>query len=113
MSEDTSTINKYKQQLMFLSNQKQQLQVQQNVLENTLKELENTSEKKVYKAVGNVFILSDKDKVIESNKDTKETIGLQLKNLQKQEDTIIAKINSLSKNTSGSSENSQNNEGIA
>lgn len=113
MSEDANVINKYKQQLMFLSNQKQQLQVQFNVLENTLKELEKTTEKRVYKGVGNVFIMSDKDKVVEDTKETKETIDLKLKNLQKQEDTIISKINSLSKNEQNKEEDSQNNEGIA
>jgi prefoldin beta subunit len=112
MSEDANAINKYKQQLMFLSNQKQQLQVQFNVLENTLKELENSKEKRVYKGVGNVFIMSDKDKVFEETKETKDTIDLKLKNIQKQEDTVISKINSLSKNETNK-DDSSNNEGIA
>ncbi len=115
MNEDANAINKYRQQLMFLSNQKQQLQVQFNVLDSTLKELGNTAEKRVFKGVGNIFIMSDKDKVIEETKETKETIDLKLKNIQKQEDTVIAKINSLSKNESNNDkeEDSQNSEGIA
>ncbi len=95
MSEDTNALQKYRQQLMFLSKQKQQLQVQNNVLENTLKELENTQEKRVYKGVGNIFIMSDKEKAIAETKETKETIDLKLKQIQKQEDTIVSKVNSL------------------
>ena len=116
MSEDANAVNKYKQQLMFLSNQKQQLQVQHNVLESTLKELENTQEKKVYKGVGNIFILSDKDKAIQDTKESKDTVLLQLQNIQKQEDSIVAKINSLSKESSKKnkdSEDTQSTEGIA
>jgi len=116
MSEDASAVNKYKQQLMFLSNQKQQLQVQHNVLENTLKELEGTQEKKVYKGVGNIFILSDKDKAVQETKESKETVFLQLQNIQKQEDSIVEKINSLSKESAKKekdSKDSQSTEGIA
>ncbi len=113
MSEDTNALQKYRQQLMFLSNQKQQLQVQNNVLENTLKELEKTEENKIYKGVGNVFFLSDKTKVVEETKETKETIGLKLKNIQKQEDNIVSKINSLSNKDKDEESDSQNNEGIA
>jgi len=112
MSEDTNALQKYRQQLMFLSNQKQQLQVQNNVLENTLKELENTQEKRVYKGVGNIFIMSDKEKAIAETKETKETIDLKLKQIQKQEDTIVSKVNSLSKRDT-KEEDTQNTDGIA
>lgn len=95
--ENTSNVNKYRQQLMFLSNQKQQVQFQINVLDGTLKELEKTSEKKVYKGVGNIFILKDKDDVIKETKDLKETMDLRLKTLQKQEEDILKKINSFTK----------------
>lgn len=112
MSEDTNALQKYRQQLMFLSKQKQQLQVQNNVLENTLKELENTQEKRVYKGVGNIFIMSDKEKAIAETKETKETIDLKLKQIQKQEDTIVSKVNSLSKRDT-KEEDTQNTDGIA
>jgi len=93
----SENVNMYRQQLMFLTQQKQQLQFQANVLENTIKELEKTKEKKVYKGVGNVFILSDKEEVIKDTKDLKDTIDLRIKNIQKQEDTIIKKINESTK----------------
>ncbi len=97
MSENNENMaNMYRQQLMFLAQQKQQVQFQINVLENTLKELEKTKEEKVYKGVGNVFIFSDKSEVIKETKDLKETLDLRIKNIQKQEDTMLKKINSTS-----------------
>lgn len=89
--------NMYRQQLMFLSQQKQQVQFQINVLDNTIKELEKTKEEKVYKGVGNVFIYSDKSEVIKETKDLKETLDLRIKNIQQQEDAMLKKINSSSK----------------
>ena len=85
----SDNVNLYRQQLMFLTQQKQQLQFQKSVLENTIKELEKTKEKKVYKGVGNVFILSDKEDVLKDTKDLKETTDLRIKNIQKQEDVIL------------------------
>ncbi len=92
--------NVYRQRLLFLTQQKQQLQFQINVLDNTVKELEKTKEKKVYKGVGNIFILSDKEDVIKDTKDLKDTIDLRIKNIQKQEDLIFKKINSATKQDS-------------
>lgn len=86
------TANIYRQQLMFLAQQKQQIQFQINVLENTLKELDKTKEAKVYKGVGNVFIYTEKEDVIKETKDLKDTLDLKLKNIIKQEETIIKKI---------------------
>lgn len=103
----------YRQQLMFLTQQKQQLQFQMNVLENTLKELEKTKEKKVYKGVGNVFILSDKEDVLKDTKDLKETMDLRIKNIQKQEDVILKKINEKTKAESkGKSEDKEQMNGV-
>lgn len=114
MSESNSIANKYRQQLMYLSNQKQQLEVQLNVLKNTIEELNKTSEKKVYKGIGNIFIKADKDKVIEENKDLQETVSLRIKNVQKQEDTLIKKLNELTDSNSKTNEDNSNNaEGIS
>lgn len=96
-NENVANVNKYRQQLMFLSNQKQQLQFQLNVLDGTLKELEKTTEKKVYKGVGNIFILKDKEEVVKETKDLKETLDLRMKTLQKQEEETLKKINSFTK----------------
>jgi prefoldin beta subunit len=100
MSDKNATmINTYRQQLMYLSQQKQQLNVQVTVLENTLKELENTKETRVYKGVGNVFILSDKSDVLKQTKETKETVELRLKTVEKQESDTVKRLNELSKET--------------
>ena len=109
----SENVNMYRQQLMFLSQQKQQVQFQMNVLDNTIKELEKTKEKKVYKGVGNIFILSETDDVVKETKDLKDTMDLRLKNLQKQEDVIIKKINASSKPTkSGKTEDLDDIEGV-
>jgi prefoldin beta subunit len=113
MSEDNNALARYKQQLMYLTSQKQQLEVQENVLDTTIKELKKTSEKKVYKGIGNVFILSDKEEVIKDTNDLKDTINLKIQTLQKQEDTIIQKLNSLSKSSSDNGNDKGNVEGIA
>jgi prefoldin beta subunit len=106
-------VNMYRQQLMFLTQQKQQLQFQINVLDNTIKELEKTKEKKVYKGVGNVFIMSDKDDVLKETKDLKDTIDLRIKNIQKQEDAVLKKINAQTKPSGKEhSTNSENLNGI-
>jgi len=94
---DAGMVNKYRQQLMFLANQKQQLQMQANILDSTYKELEKTKENKVYKGTGNVFILTDKADVAKETKDLKETISLKLKTIEKQEDELIKKLNSFSR----------------
>jgi prefoldin beta subunit len=116
MSENTNMINTYRQQLMFLSQQKQQLQLQANILENTLKELDITKETKVYKGIGNVFILSDKEDVIKQTKENKETIDLRFKTVEKQEADILKKLNDLSKDSTkddSDKKNEGNPEGIA
>ena len=96
-NQNTNIVATYRQQLMFLTQQKQQMQMQMNLLDTTIKELEETKEKRVYKGVGNVFIMTDKEDVIKSNKETKETVDLRLKTLEKQENDIIKKLNELSR----------------
>jgi len=93
----SENVNMYRQQLMFLTQQKQQIQFQLNVLENTIKELEKTKEKKVYKGIGNVFIYADKEDVIKETKDLKDTLNLRIQTVQKQEDAILKKINAATK----------------
>jgi prefoldin beta subunit len=112
---NTNMINTYKQQLMYISQQKQQIQFQVNILDSTIKELENTKEKKVYKGVGNVFVLSDKENVLKQTKDSKETVELKLKNLEKQESEFIKKLNELSKSNDNKNDKKteQNVEGVA
>ena len=101
MAEEESiqdSINEFERtrmQLMNISAQKQQLQMQSSALGDALKELEKTKEKKVYKAVGNILILSPADRVKKEVTEQKESIELRVKTLQKQEDISIEKLNKL------------------
>jgi prefoldin beta subunit len=115
-NKNTNMINSYRQQLMYVSQQKQQLQLQKNILESTIKELDATKEKKVYKGVGNILIMSDKEEVIKSTKNNLETANLKLKTVEKQESEIITKLNELSKVSTKKEdveEKAANSEGIA
>ncbi|MFH0955100.1 MAG: prefoldin subunit [Candidatus Micrarchaeota archaeon] len=93
--EDIMEFERNRNQLMAISGQKQQLQMQSVTLGKSIEELDKTTEKKVYKAVGNILILTD---VLDTKKelaDAKETIDLRLKTLQKQEDATVSKLNAL------------------
>lgn len=82
-------------QLVSVSSQKQQLQLHVKTLEAALNELKNTKEKKVYKAVGNILILSDVAAVDKELKEQKDSVDLRIKTLQKQEDLLVDKLNKL------------------
>ncbi|MBU2260194.1 prefoldin subunit beta [Patescibacteria group bacterium] len=82
-------------QLMNVSAQRQQMQVQSTALAASLEALGKTTEKKVYKAVGNILILSDTAKVKKELADQKESTELRLKTVQKQEDALVEKMNKL------------------
>lgn len=82
-------------QLGAIENQVQSLTIQSQVVEEALKELKDTKEKKVYKAVGNILILTDTKKVEKELSDQKETIELRLKTVKKQEEATLDKLNKL------------------
>lgn len=82
-------------QLMGISGQKQQLQFQSKTIGEALEELGKTTEKKVYKAVGNILILSDVAAVKKELTEQKEASDLRIKTMQKQEDSLVAKLNKL------------------
>ncbi len=98
MAELQEKINEFERsrvQLMNISAQRQQLQMQSNSMQASLDELQKTKEKKVYKAVGNILILSDAKKVQKELKEQKDATDLRIKTLQKQEDALIDKLNKL------------------
>ena len=82
-------------QLLNTGAQKQQLQMQNSAISAALSELKETKEKKVYKAVGNILILSDVSKVQKELSEQNESTELRIKTLQKQEDALIDKLNKL------------------
>ena len=97
MKDNAGAVNAYRQQLMFITNQKQQMQFQSNILDSTIKELETTKEKKVYKGTGNIFISKNVEDVLKETKETKETIALRIKTLEKQENELVKKLNELTR----------------
>ena len=88
-------------QLMGLSGQKRNMQMQANILEATIDELGKTKEKTVYKIVGNIMVPADSKSVLKDAKGQKETVDLRLKTLQKQEDALIEKLNKLKSQIEG------------
>ncbi len=115
VKDNSGAVNAYRQQLMYITNQKQQMQFQSNILDSTIKELETTKEKKVYKGTGNIFISKNVEDVLKETKETKETIGLRIKNIEKQETDLVKKLNEITRkdDKDNTKEIDDNVEGIA
>ena len=82
-------------QLGAIEQQVNSLNIQSQVLGEAIKELGESKEEKVYKAVGNILILSNAKKVLADVEKQKETIDLRAKTLKKQESAAIDKLNKL------------------
>lgn len=93
--QDMIEFERSRQQLFNVSSQKQQMQFQSTTMEKAIEVLDKTKEKKAYKAVGNILILSDVSDIEKELKEQKETIDLRVKSMQKQEDSIVQKLNKL------------------
>ena len=82
----------FQQQVQTVLIQKESLNLQNIEIDKALEELKKVINEDVYKAVGPILIKSNKkDLEIELN-EKKETIGLRLKSLQKQEDRLKEKL---------------------
>ncbi|HIH16086.1 MAG TPA: prefoldin subunit beta [Candidatus Diapherotrites archaeon] len=95
IQQNVTEFERNRAQLMGITNQKQQLQLQANALNAALSELKNSKEKKVYKAVGNILILSDAKKVEKEIGEQKESAEVRVKSLQKQEAALVDKLTKL------------------
>ncbi len=95
IQQNVTEFERNRAQLMGISNQKRQLELQSNAFGAALTELKSTKEKKVYKAVGNILVLSDVKRVEKELSEQKESADVRLKSLQKQEETVIDKLNKL------------------
>jgi len=73
--------------------QKQQIQSQLVEVDSALKEIESTD--KAYKIIGNIMIASKKDELKGELEQKKETIGIRLKSIEKQEEKIREQSKSL------------------
>lgn len=86
---------KQRQMLMNITMQKQQLEASVNALGKSLEELAKTDEAKVYKAAGAIMVLRDAKEVKQELEDMKESQSLRAKTLDKQEKTLVDKLNAL------------------
>ncbi len=86
---------KQRQLLMNISLQKQQLQASLSGAEQSLKELSNTKEEKVFKIIGNILIQKDTKEVAKELEESKESTSLRLKTVEKQEENLLTKLNAL------------------
>lgn len=82
-------------QLMNVSTQKASLQAQSEALANTVEELKNTSEEKVFKAAGSILVLTNTKQALKELEEQKESVDLRFKTVDKQETTLIDKLNKL------------------
>ena len=81
--------------LVNVSGQRQNMQFQLDALKRAKDELQKTKEKKVYKAVGNILILSDVKDVQKEVEGQIDSLEVRAKSLQKQEDSLIDGMNKM------------------
>ena len=90
-----------RQMLSTISSQKQQLSVQSEVISASLDELKETKEKSVLKVVGNILVQKSVADMKKELADQKESTDLKVKTLEKQEESIIKKLNSIKAKVEG------------
>jgi len=91
--ENIGRMQMMEQQLQTMAMQKQQFQTQLFEIENALKELKDT--KTAYKIIGNIMVLSNKEKLEKDLKQKKEIADLRIANLDKEEKKIKEKAKKL------------------
>jgi prefoldin beta subunit len=84
-----------RQMLGNILSQKQHYSVQIEVINASLTELEKTKEKSVMKIIGNIMVSKTVEEMKKELNDDKEMFDLKLKTIEKQEKTLVTKLNSL------------------
>lgn len=84
------------QTLQNILMQKQSFQLEQSETESAIKELDNAGDE-VYKVIGQMMIKSEKSQMKEELENKKKFLDLRLKNLEKQESSIMEKLESFRK----------------
>jgi len=82
-----------RQMLMGITQQKQQIAMQLEMMSASLEELGKNKEKTVYKVVGNILFQKDAKEMEKELKEKKESMELRMKTVEKQEDTLVKKLN--------------------
>jgi len=91
--ESIGKLQAIEQQVQTMAMQKQQFQSQLFEVENALKELKTS--KTAYKIVGNIMVLSDKEKLEKDLQQKKEIADLRVANLDKEEKKLKEKAKKL------------------
>lgn len=95
MQEKIGQIQLIQQNLENFGMQRQQFQLQQTEIESALSEMENSNT--VYKIIGNIMILSDKDKLRKELDEKREMLSIRIGTIEKQEDKLRLKVEELQK----------------
>jgi len=93
---------KNRQMLAGVAQQKHQLSVQLEVMKLSVEELDKTTEKQVYKAVGNVLIPKSTEEMKKELQEKIESTDLRVKTVEKQEESLLKKLNSIKSKVEGS-----------
>lgn len=80
------------QQARIVLNQKYSVELQLKELQNALNEMEKTDKPEVYKALGQILLRSNREKIITELKESIEALNLRLKSLEKHEKKLAEKI---------------------
>jgi len=75
--------------------QKESLRLQNMEIERGLEELKNAKERNAYKITGNIMISKPVEEIKKELEETKESIGVNIKSLEKTEERIRSKLNEL------------------
>jgi prefoldin beta subunit len=78
-----------RQMLGGLSQQKQQIQIQIEVIKASLEELKETKEEKVMKIIGNILVSKSTEDMKKELEEQQESFDLRLKTIIKQEESLI------------------------
>ncbi len=97
MQNQIAQLQQLQQQLQVIATQRAQLEVKEREIEATLEELKKTKDDTpVYKSIGTLLIKADnKEGLVKELDEHKETIGVRVKTLKKQETTLSERYQSL------------------
>ncbi|MEM4662640.1 MAG: prefoldin subunit [Candidatus Diapherotrites archaeon] len=84
-----------REQLLSIGSRKQQLQMQLAMVESALNELKDSKQDKVYKLVGNILFEKNTKDAEKELKELKEQLESKIDTMQKQEDSLINRLNKL------------------
>ena len=93
-----------RQMLASVSQQRQQMSIQVEVIKASLEEIKETKEKTVMKIIGNIMISKTVEEMKKELKEQQESFELRVKTLDKQEETIMKKLNSIKSQVEGKPE---------